>query len=397
MSAAACRASGPSRFRWLPCGGGIQGWGPRAQPCAAAVPSGASRVTRQRVRGCSGGGLQQAAGVAGVGQSPAAGLAGRGRPAVGGAGRDGEVDQRGERRRRPGRDAGHRRGGCRLSRVPRRSCCHSVMSGQPSQLRVIIAVAGVSAVVAACAVVVARACIPAGHVVRLGRVAGRLLARCRAAGAVLAGWPGGPGSGEAGARVPALGQVVEGQHPQLLQAAGQPAAVQRHRERVDVRLGRQHILGRQFPAGQERVTGVFPARRHPLPVGAGLVLAALERLGVEFHRHRGGLAGQLVIPQPRRQAGQQLIGTGGVGVGQVLGGFPDEPGPVAVDEPGAQRRPGAGQPGWQVEGHVHHVLGGAGGGDQFHAELGVGELPVPAAARHLRAPSRRPAGLRGGG
>ena len=136
---------------------------------------------------------------------------------------------------------------------------------------------------------------------------------------------------------------------------------------------------------------------HPLPVGAGLLLAPLERLRVQFHRHRGGLAGQLVIPQPRREGGEDLIGVGGVGVGQVLGGFPDQTGPVAVDEPGAEGGPGAGQPGWQVEGHVHHVLGGAGGGDQFHAELGVGELAVPAAARHLRVPSRPPAGLRGGG
>ena len=36
---------------------------------------------------------------------------------------------------------------------------------------------------------------------------------------------------------------------------------------------------------------------------------------------------------------------GGVGVGQVPGGPPDEPGPVLVDQPGAQRGPGAGQPG----------------------------------------------------
>ena len=125
---------------------------------------------------------------------------------------------------------------------------------------------------------------------------------------------------------------------------------------------------------------------HPLPIPPRLVLAPLERLGVQLHRHPGGLAGQLVVPQARRERGQHLIGTGGVGVGQVPGGFPDETGPVAVDEPGAEGGPGAGQPGWQVEGHVHHVLGGAGGGDQFHAELGVGELSVPAAARH---PARR--------
>jgi hypothetical protein len=240
--------------------------------------------------------------------------------------------------------------------------------------------------VAAGGAIVAGARVAAGHTVRLGCVAGGLLARRRAVGAFLAGLPGRPGS-EAGARVAALGQVEIDQHPQLPQAAGQSAAVQRRRERIDVRLGSQHILGRQFPAGQERVTGVFPARLHPLPVGAGLLLAPLERLRIQLHRHRGRPAGQLVIPQPRRQDGQDLIGVGGVGVGQALGGFPDETGPVAVGEPGAEGGPGAGQPGWQVSGHVHLVPGRAGGGDQFHAELGVGEFPVPAAARHL--PCRR--------
>ena len=126
---------------------------------------------------------------------------------------------------------------------------------------------------------------------------------------------------------------------------------------------------------------------HSLPVGAGLVLTALERFGVQLHRHRGGLAGQPVIPQPRRQDGEDLIGAGGISVGQVPGGPPDQPGPVRVDQPGGQGGAGAGQPGFQIKGLVHRVAGRVGGGDQFHAELGVGELPVPAAARHL--PRRR--------
>ena len=110
-------------------------------------------------------------------------------------------------------------------------------------------------------------------------------------------------------------------------------------------LDGERVLDGQLAAGQERVARFFPPGRHPLPVPPRLVLAPLERLRVQLHRHRGRLAGQLVIPQPRRQAGQHLIGVGGVGVGQVLGGFPDEPGPVAVDEPGAEGGPGAGQPG----------------------------------------------------
>jgi hypothetical protein len=87
--------------------GGCGGWrwcgGPAMGPAGAAVrdrgtvradcryaPSSA-RVLR--------GGLQQAAGVPGVEQPPPAGLAGGGGPAEGRAGRDQEVDQRGEWRR----------------------------------------------------------------------------------------------------------------------------------------------------------------------------------------------------------------------------------------------------------------------------------------------------------
>src|SRR5215472_11036263 len=44
------RAAGPSRLL-PPPGGGAHRWGPRAVPWAAAVPSGASRVTAHRVAG----------------------------------------------------------------------------------------------------------------------------------------------------------------------------------------------------------------------------------------------------------------------------------------------------------------------------------------------------------
>ena len=336
-SAAACRVSGPARE--VPAGrrrdpgvgaaGAAVGGGGAVGGQLGDAPAGA------RVHG---GGLQQAAGVVGVGQSPAAGVAGGGGPAVGGAGRDGEVDQRGERRGRPGRGTG--------------------------AVVVVVVFAGAAAFVLPFGHV--GAAVPAGVIVAVAVGASARRRQYRAVppagGLVLAGVrPGivsGLGAGEAVAGVAALGQVVEGQHPQLLQGAGQPAAAQRDRERVDVRLGRQRVLDRQFPAGQERVAGFFPPGHHPLPVAPLLVLAALERLGVEFHRHRGGLAGQLVIPQPRRQAGQQLIGIGRVGVRQAPGGPPDQPGPVLIDQPGAERGPGAGQPGFQVGGQVHLVAGG---------------------------------------
>jgi hypothetical protein len=206
----------------------------------------------------------------------------------------------------------------------------------------------------------------------MGGAAGAAVGGADVAGpaAVLAGiWlvgpvrPGRPwrrgraGPGDPVQRVAALGQVVERHYPQPLQGAGQPAAAQRDRRRVDVRRGRQRVLDRQFAAGQERVAGLLPPGRHPLPVRAGLLLTALERLRVQPHRHRDRLAGQLVVSQAWRHGGQDLIGMGGIAVGQVPGGPPDQPGPVFVDQPGDQPGPGAGQPGFQVSGQVHRVAG----------------------------------------
>jgi hypothetical protein len=93
-----------------------------------------------------GGGFDEAAGVAGVGQSPAAGLAGSGGPAEDSACGNGEVDQRRERRGRPGRGSGSIvrvvvvLGGAAAFVLPFGHVGAAVPAG------IIIAVAGVSAV-----------------------------------------------------------------------------------------------------------------------------------------------------------------------------------------------------------------------------------------------------------
>ena len=281
-------------------------------PEEGEAPAGA-RVT--------GGGFDEAAGVAGVGQSPAAGFAGGGGPAEDGAGRDGEVDQRRERGRRAGRDT--------------------------AAVRVVVVFGGAAALVLPLGHV--GAAVPAGVVIAVaGAVAVAGLAACGRL--VLAGVPPGSvsglGAGKAVQRVAALGQVVEGQHPQPLQGAGQPAAcAARPRAR---RCAPWTPARPRSPApGRTGTRCRTPPAR--LPPAAGLrgpcSLPRCERFRVEFHRHRGGLAGQLVIPQPRREGGEDLISVGGISIRQVPGGPPDQPGPVLIDQPGAQRGPGAGQPG----------------------------------------------------
>src|SRR5580692_1942896 len=136
------------------------------------------------------GGLDQAAGVAGVGQSPAAGFAGGGGPAEDGAGRDGEVDQRRERGRRPG--------------------------GDSAAVRLVIVFGGAAALVLPLGHV--GAAIPAGVVIAVAgaiAVAG-LAGCCRLVLAVVPpGIVSGLGAGKAVERVAALGQVVERQHAQV--------------------------------------------------------------------------------------------------------------------------------------------------------------------------------------
>ena len=352
----------PSRCRWpvvprrrdprvLAAGAAVRDRG-AVGPEEGEAPAGA---------GMHGGGLQQAAGVVGVGQAPAAGLAGGGRPAEDGAGRDGEVDQRRERRGRPGRGPGAVLvvvvlGGAAALVLPLGHVGAAVPAGisssSPSPASAAVAAACRSPPPPAPALHQAR-CRAAWLWSRRSPLRRELRPRQPRGCPGLRAGPDRParpgrraGSGEPVERVAALGQVAEGQHAQLLQGAGQPAPAQRDGERVDVRLGRQRVLDRQLPAGQERVAGFLPPGVPLAAVRGGpCSLPRWNACRVEFHRHRGGLAGQLVIPQPRREGGEHLIGAGGVGVGQVPGGPPDQPGPVRIDDPGGRARPTCGAAG----------------------------------------------------
>ena len=176
-------------------GGGIQGWGPRAQPWAAAVPSGASRVMRQRVRGCReaawsrrrvspGSSRPQLPASPGAVDQPRMVPAGMVRLIIAGNGAGGPGGAPGVRRRGRGR----RLRWCRGVRAAIGSCRGSRPSWRHHRRR---------------RRVLSRP--PGGrrrpYLHHLGArrvsgvVAGGVLARCRAAGAALAGCPAGRRAG----------------------------------------------------------------------------------------------------------------------------------------------------------------------------------------------------------
>ncbi len=199
-----------------------------------------------------------------------------------------------------------------------------------------------------------------------------------------AGRRGRRGRRDPGQGVASLGQVGQRQRPQPVQGPGYSGLVQPGRDRVEVRLGGQHVGGVQFPPGQARVAGRLPAGLHPLPVPPGPLPAGGDGLGAELHLQGGGLAGQLLLAQVRCVPGEDLIRHGGVGGIKAAGVAGDPPGPAGVDQPGGHPGQGAGQPGSQVDGVVDQVTGLRAGGDQLDGQFLTGE---PA----RRAPGRHPA------
>ena len=163
------------------------------------------------------------------------------------------------------------------------------------------------------------------------------------------------------------------------------------RERVDVGLARDRGHWVELAAGQGRVAGVLAAQLDPLPGQPRVLFAGLDAVGVELHLQRGGLADKLVIAQAGGGGGEDLVGAGGVGVGQARGPGGDRVGAVAADAPGghAGQRPGeaGGQGGVALEAGIGVVRGD----EQLGGELVGGELARAAAGpdpARLRVPER---------
>ena len=285
------RSSVSCGWRWLRVRGrrAGRGWDPRAQPWASAVPSGPVSVTHQRVARVGGrGGDEARVSPASSRPQPPAWAGAADQPSSVPAGTH-EVDQGGDGAGPPGRPVDCRPGPVVLRR--------------------------------------------AGPGARPGRVAGGGSRRGRGLDPVQ--------------RVASLGQVGQRQGPQPVQAAfEQPALAQPGGDRVEVGLGRQHVGGVQFPPGQARVAGGLAAGLDPLPVPLGVLPAGLDRLGVELHLQRGGLAGQLLGPQVRGRPGEDLVRHGGVGGGEAAGVERDPPGPPGVDQPGGHPGQGRAAAGW---------------------------------------------------
>ena len=135
----------------------------------------------------------------------------------------------------------------------------------------------------------------------------------------------------------------------------------------------QHLGGGQLPAHQGGVAGVLGPPLHPgVP---GRRLPPLPRLVRGDLHHRAGDRG----PQPARRqtarpAQHQRLGGAGLGGVQERGGVHDDLGLVPGDRPVPQRRPGAGQPGFEGLGAGEQPIGVAAGLPQRPGQLGGGEL-----------------------
>ena len=156
---------------------------------------------------------------------------------------------------------------------------------------------------------------------------------------------------------------------------------------VDVGLAAQDGDGVDLAAGDGGVAGVLAADLDPLPGRLRVLLAGLDALGVELHLQRGGLAGQLLVAQAGRGRGQDLVGAGGVGVGQAHGPRGDQVGAVPADRPGGHPGQRLGKAGGEGDVALEPDAGVVRGADELAREF-VGRELARAAARP------DPAGLR---
>jgi hypothetical protein len=143
---------------------------------------------------------------------------------------------------------------------------------------------------------------------------------------------------------------------------------------VNVGLDRQGGGGVHFAARDAGVARVLAAGLDALAVSAGKCLAPGDRLGVELHLQSGGLGGELVVAQARRERGEDLVGAGGVGGAEAEGVAVDDARAVCVDGAVGHRGQRARQAGREVRRLADAGGGVVGGGDELHCQFLVGVL-----------------------
>ena len=225
--------------------------------------------------------------------------------------------------------------------------------------------------------------------------------------------PGLPGCGGfagrgGGGGVAAEEGVEVGAGAEFVQGAGLAGFAQVMGPVGEVLVGFEHVGGRQPVAGQGGGAGVFAPPPDPR-VFLGLFPAPLRGCGVDGQDRPGQRRPQLpggLLPRTRQDP---VFGLAGVLAAEDAGGLGDDPGPEVVDDPGAQRRRGAGQPDSQIHRQIQAGPGGRagqrqGGGDLVGDELAGlirelarrrGRSPVRGAAAgqlrgHRQGPRRGP-------
>ena len=141
----------------------------------------------------------------------------------------------------------------------------------------------------------------------------------------------------------------------------------------EVLVGFEHVGGRQPVAGQGGGAGVFAPPPDPR-VFLGLLPAPLRGCGVDGQDRPGQRRPQLpggLLPRTRQDP---VFGLAGVLVAEDPGGLGDDPGPEVVDDPGPQRRRGAGQPDSQIHRQIQAGPGGRAGQRQCGGDLVGDEL-----------------------
>ena len=172
-------------------------------------------------------------------------------------------------------------------------------------------------------------------------------------------------------------EIEVGADPEFLQGAGDAGGAQVQGALLDVLPGRQDLIGGKLAGDHPAVAGLLlePADIR-LPPGGVLPLAG--NVGVQGQDQLAGGVAELAVGLAGSRPRQDRVGLGGVGGGQVAGLLLDDPQVDRVDQAGAQRGEGLGEPLGDLGGVVHLPGGALLAHVQLAGQLVGGELALDA-------------------